>query len=148
MALPQAEGIPQYYYRQHGSSTDHRVDNLAEQIEDRLITSDLILSDAKLHGYLANNIDALELYYYRLALLNTLSKVSQIPCARSRKTAALKVRDHVRQNVRLPRLNSRFLQLPVRERLQIDVALLAPVAYVGAALFLTRKEGRKESNHD
>lgn len=147
-ALPQTERVPRYHYRQHGSSTDHRVDNLAEQIKDRLCTSDLMLSDAESNGYLADNIDALELYYYRLALLNTLSKVSQIACASSRKLAAMKVRDHVKENVRPPRMNLRFSQLPTREKLQINMALLAPIAYVGALLFIARKEGRKESNYD
>lgn len=146
--LPQVEGAPRYHYRQHGSSTDHRTDNLAEQIKDRLFTSDLMLSDAKANGYLINNIDALELYYYRLALLNTLSKVSQIPQARSRRVAALGVRDHVRQNVRTFRMNSQFSQLPVREKLQISVALFAPISYTEVALLLAKKEDRKESNHD
>lgn len=130
--LSQLEDAPTYYYRQHGSSTDHRVDNLVEQIRDRMVTSDLMLSNADTYGYRAENNDAIELYYYRLALLNTLSKVAQVSRADLRRNLARAVRNHVRENVRPVGTNGRFFELPIRLRLQIRMALACPSIYAGA----------------
>lgn len=133
--LPKSEGAPKYYYRQHISSTDHRIDNLANQIKDRLETSDLMLSDAERHGYRAENNDAIELYYYRLALLNTLSKAARVPRVDLRNRIALEVRNHVCEKVRPVSQNQLFSELPVRVRMQMRIALLSPLAYVAAASF-------------
>ena len=106
--------------------------SMVEQIRDRMVTSDLMLSNADAYGYRAENNDAIELYYYRLALLNTLSKAAQVSRADLRRSLALAVRNHVRENVRPVGTNERFFELPIRSRLQIRVALACPSIYAGA----------------
>lgn len=130
--LENVPDVPRYYYRQHGDSTDHRVDNLGRQIADRITTSNFMIEDAKQNGYYKTNKDAIDCYYIKVCLLNSLSKIaaSNITDRSMVRKLAHSVRDNVRRIVCPLRDNEVYSQLALLVRSRMRLAMALPCAYV------------------
>lgn len=129
-----------YLYRQHDYSTDHRLDNIWRQLNDRIITSDYLIDDAKACGYYKLDPYAIEFYYIKLALINSLSKLSLLPRSTKVEKKAEEIRDHVLQRLNTSCLLSTLAVGGLKPFLQFSFALLLPSIYVKAASTLNSKE--------
>ena len=128
--LPESRDVPKYYYRQHATSTDHRIDNLIVQIRDRVVTSDFIMEDARATGYLRRSEEAIGLYYLKICLLNTASKIALFDSWSKRKEAIVRVRNHVAAQVTLDIGGPVFKELGLKERASFVCATKLPNFYV------------------
>ena len=136
--LDDMESVPRYYYRQHGDSTDHRVDNLDVQIRDRLVTSNYMIDDAKACGYYECNHDALDLYYIKVCLLNSFSKLAAGGIAARNAASPREIRNCVQRHVRPLRENRQYAKMPLLRRLRVHVACSFPNAYMSALRLAVR----------
>lgn len=72
---PEAAGV--YIYRINQGSTMYRLDQFELHIKDRIVTSDMLLTDAEQCGITGKHGDAVRLYYLHMALLASLAKFSE-----------------------------------------------------------------------
>lgn len=118
-----------YRYRQHGRSTDHRTDIAQTIVENRLETSSLILEHAKEQtDMFERHSDAIELYFVRLNLLNTLGKIWSV--GSSSQFDCRVISSQTRREIKPLLENKVFLKLPFSKRAQVVIALYSPKVYM------------------
>lgn len=128
--IPFAEDVPRYYYRRHPSSTDHRTDNLEVQIRDRVATADMALADAETSGYLHEFEEPIRLYYLRLCLVNTASKIALFDSCEASRKHFRELRDYALGKCRISFKDPVFRGLPIRDKAIFRLACQAPGLYV------------------
>lgn len=118
-----------YRYRQHGKSTDHRTDTARTTVENRIETSAALLGYAREHAAIyERHSDAIELYFVRLNLLNTLGKIWAVRS--SARFDCRAIAHQTKMEIKPVSGNEAFRKLPFRKKAQIRIALNAPRAYL------------------
>lgn len=140
--IPLTEEVPRYYYRQHSSSTDHRTDNLEVQIRDRVATADMALADAEASGYFYEFEEPIRLYYLRLCLINTASKVALLDSCEASRKRFRELRDYALGKCRISFKGPVFQGFPIKDKAIYRLACQAPGLYVAILrLRLAAKQG-------
>ena len=142
MPIPLTEEVPRYYYRQHSSSTDHRTDNLEVQIRDRVATADMALADAEASGYFYEFEEPIRLYYLRLCLINTASKIALLDSCEASRKRFRELRDYALGKCRISFKGPVFQGFPIKDKAIYRLACQAPGLYVAILrLRLAAKQG-------
>ena len=128
--IPFAENVPKYYYRQHNSSTDHRTDNLEVQIRDRVTTADMALADAEISGYLHEFEGPIRLYYIRLCLVNTASKIALLGSGDVSRKCFRELRSYALGKCQISFKDPVFQGLSLRHKAIFRLACQAPGLYI------------------
>ena len=122
---------PAYYYRQHETSTDHRIDNLPIQIRDRIATSDFMLDDARACGYYEEYSGAIDLYYFKLCYVNTITKYALLDdWAAADVPSIAELKRHVAERIGPLANGSEYRRLPGKSRLKLAVIWKLPKLFL------------------
>ena len=118
-----------YFWRQYSTSTTALSRGSQKKIEDRIVTSDLFLSDAKRLGCYEQYRDEIDFLYGRLCLYNTMATLAS-GGVEGKRGLARDVSRHVRSRgldlMRNPYIRSK----PTVERLKWDLALNHPTLFL------------------
>ena len=131
-----------YLYRQSSTSTDHRRDNLEETVAYRISTSQMLIDDAKSSGYYEAYRDEIDLYFIRLAALNTLGKAKRF--GDISKSTARFIADVTKKSIHPLNRNGSFSNLSMTKRAQVILCLYFPDLYMAIRI----ADGKRNNQHD
>lgn len=119
-----------YKYRQNKFSTNATTPNDPLAIKERLISAKMIIANAKTDGIYLKYKDALDCYFIKVYLVNTLYAISN---SNTFKIDRLKLKQmatyctkHIPNALRNPFIN----KMPLYQRLTIKIAIISPAAYL------------------
>lgn len=117
-----------YYYRSNASSTNATAPNDMEAVSNRVITADMIIDFAKKDGYYNLFKDALDYYYLKVAVVNTLHTISEGSLVVKRRDLKRLAR-HTRSRVPAALQNKYIKKLSLRQKFITLLALKLPKLY-------------------
>lgn len=118
-----------YYYRLNSTSTMAMTPNDPQAITDRINTAQLILEYTKHNTFYTQHKAALDYYYFKVCLLNTLYTISEGSLKYSRDSLT-EIANTVKQNVPNLKDNYYIKQLPLYQRIASAIAIKSPFLYL------------------
>lgn len=119
-----------YKYRQNRFSTNAITPNNPLAIKERLISAKMILTNAKNDGVYLKYKDALDCYFIRVYLVNTLYVISNSDTFKIDRLGLKKMvaycAKHIPNALRNPFIN----KMPLYQRLTIKIAIISPTIYL------------------
>lgn len=117
-----------YCYRKNSTSTMSTTPNDVKALTDRITTADMIINYAKADGYYSLFKDALDYYYLKVAVVNTLYTISKGSIKISKKRSQRLI-NHVENQIPTILENKYYKSLPIYQRITTFLALKSPRLY-------------------
>lgn len=117
-----------YFYRLNSASTNATTPNDMEALSNRIKTADLIIDSSKKSGFYYEHKEALDFYYLKVAVINTLYAISK-SSLNFNKRELKKISEHAKCKIAYSTNNQYIKCLPFYQKIATLLAINSPTLY-------------------